>query len=1849
MLRFKSALSVLMSICVVMQLAVVSYAIPQNTVFVEDSNEVVFETSESQKADLYQEVQYSMTISASANAITVDGGSVTITPNVVADDENIVKTVSYATSNSNVQATKNADGTLTLVGKNNGEVIVTAYSDYDKSITDSITISVSGQIPKKAYYDMNVFMLGNSIIKHAYAPQTGWDGSGYGMAATKKENDYVHRLMQHYMVEKYGELDFTAFNYSQFERDIKNELNVDYESSGFRGLALVEAQMQALSSPPEIVTIQGGENATSAVSPEAFKEAYLQLFEVIKRNSAPNVQIVLTTVFWPQDSKIQGIHAAAKEAGVRCADIYVLGSDDENKAYDDYKGACNGHPGDVGMDRIAQMIYKELNVTLTENIQPTEYVYIPETIEITASKAEITQNEGTLNLSVNAVPSNAGNAVKWSVDNENIATVDTNGVLTAKNNGTVTVTAVSRFDKNVTDTFTVAINGQTLCYTVTYSAGGVEGVTALPQSFDYAKGSYTLSMSAPKRDYYIFEGWTLEDGGNTLVQNVDVTSDTTVYASWRPADSWDFNIDGYTEEITALNGFNVQVQNSAMLAYATETNLETGEVLKFVSPALNIPASDMAGFKLTMTNGTLQEEGYGHVTFELVTTEGTHTFSKDVTTTNATTYVFDFVGQDVTGTITGFSITPTQVDSAVIIDKMFFVPELSFNLTYDANTTDEVTELPAVEPILSNRHTVSVTGPKREGYRFVGWAARPDSIMPISVLTERKDTTLYAIWDKNTHWDFSSEDELGTLYKTSNIASPVYQNGTMYHDATTVNDPQMTMLNLKIDASSYKTVEYRLKKTTADTTVTWFPTTFYWTTSSSVEPDETKSVKENDLTKCNTELTTLTVDLSKNQEWKDTVESFRIDPIPYRGTYELDYVRFTENDSENLFVIGKGATEYLSNIPYSNIVLNGGTLVVDTSKTICNFAKAAGSVVHQNGTMTVTETAQFEGAMDNLPGYIKADESALVYLNDEIFVPREYDSYAALYGVKIFFEDFENSSVWQNTDKTVTATPDNGKVVVENNAKKYNNYNLFEGTSHPVTFTADKTYTMFIDVTDVVNDTELNGSDTLTMSYLRFALDGGVALSNKLTNLDTGNIDNLGTGTVKNFTVTSDVTNNHWYFGYINRAGKVTVDNFGLYYKPAASEAKVTATYNIDNNTASVTYPNGIYDETLYALTQNPTVIDGVVNAYVNGNTLTFELTPGRDVVIPSFINAACTATYEGLTLRLPEVDENALKYGIKMFVKENIGEMTFTAWQNRAVYSGYGTELEFVPGAKYTFVLDIASGDETKLQPTFNGGALSTLKVKDESDNIFEIPNGEKFVNGSVEFSVKYKYVPMDMATHNGKYNASSIQLCSSVAATYNFNSFGLYYKPQQNEAELVPVYDVENNRVTIVYPNGIHTDALFALTQNPQLIDGVVDAYVDGNTVTYEIAPKRDVVIPALVNALGSATYAGITLRIPEIDQNALKYGAKLFVKENIGQLSFTAWQNRAVYSGYGTELEFVPGAKYAFVLDTVSGDETKLQPTFNGTALTGIKVKDGSDTIFVVPNGEKFKNGSIEFTVKHKYVPMDTETHNKSAASSIQLCSSVAATYDFNSFGVYYKPASLDTVGDFVYNDNGTVSITYANGIDTAALNVILMAPYLIGAESAEYENNVLTLGTGENEIVIPELVNASNTATYPLFRVAPKTTDVVGIRVREPSGIRFMASLSLEQTSKAYEYGFIVAREATLTQYNSTLTHENSQKYGFAIAEGKSYSEDPQNPKAPVIFEQNEHEIFITAVLVGIPESAYNDKLTCRPYILAGGSYYYGQEISRSIKEIALKLVESGEADNLPEEQKAYIYKVAGLAE
>ncbi len=874
---------------------------------------------------------YELTLSASAKSITEENGTVTITPNVNTNIKKAATTVSYKTNNNNAAVKKNDDGTLTLTGKINGDVTVTAVSDYDKSITADITISVSGQQDNKtAYYGMNMFMLGNSILQHGKAESIGWYGN-WGMAASAEELDYAHRL-QYYLSDKYGEVEFKKCNFAEFERAIAT--TTDFTSY----FNWIKSIMDGMSSTPEIITIQMGENVTID-NRNTYKAAVIQLVKFLREN-VPDANIVVCTPFWGGSGKVDGMKDAAEELGVRVAYLHTLNTN-ENKAIGKFEhNGVASHPGDTGMDNIAKLIYDELNVTLTENVTPA-YLCTPTSISIVSSKTTTGYDGEKLNLSIKTVPeTEAVSDVFWSVDNENIAVIDENGVFTSKNNGVVTVTAVSKADENVKASLEITVTGQTPCFTLTYD-GGAEGVTGLPEANKYAKNNTVLSSANPVREYYIFNGWTTEKGSDKTVGSVNVTENTTVYASWRKADLWTFERDSYLDGLSVLNGFNVKVSGGVLQALATDTDETSGNVLKFVSQKLDIDSDDVNAFLLKIQNSAKDDST--QIKLTVVSTAGTYNYTKPVTsTTEYITYDFDI--SDVSGIITGFEITPTNIDSGITVDEIAFCSGM---ITFDKNTADDVSGMP--EDMAATRGmTLPDKGISRFGYKFAGWSTEQDDIIPVTYDKIYGNTTVYAVWENVGHWEFSDNHDF-TCNGTGTVG-----NGIFSHNFTGVNDPIINLKEFTFNAEDYTGFEIRFSYT-LDEGETGTSTQVFFMPEAQSSYSEASSVSYRHNGNSSDGFVTFTVDMKDNSNWTGKIKEIRLDAISGYGKYSLDYVRLVPKDntkySGGVMMVNFGETLDSSDNPYGNVVVNGGTFKVTGDAYVSNFVYESGNIDLSEGTL----------------------------------------------------------------------------------------------------------------------------------------------------------------------------------------------------------------------------------------------------------------------------------------------------------------------------------------------------------------------------------------------------------------------------------------------------------------------------------------------------------------------------------------------------------------------------------------------------------------------------------------------------------------------------------------------------------------------------------------------------------------------------------------------------------------------------------------------------------------------------------------------------------------------------------
>lgn len=611
-------------------------------------------------------------ISSDCDTIDTDEGTSTLTPYIAMTNGKEItdfSTVSWAVNSINASAQINEDHTLTLTGKINGSVTVTAYYTYgDTEYSADYTVTVSGQPDRVAAKSIKLMTYGNSIHKHGPNESLGWSGN-WGMAASSEDKDYVHQLIK-LLGEKYGADNISwviGDGQGSFESDTSNAYEGQDWTDYLKGVTECAEREK-----PDIVTIQYGENShpgeTGYSGTEAgYRDAMISIVQMIKKG-APNALVLITTPFWGGGPKEKGAKAAAAKLNIPIANLAQFNTD-ENKALDgpdEWAGGVKIHPGDIGMENIAKEMYKQLNKFLTgkDNV-----VYsIPLTgMEITADTNEITTDSGTIQLNVQVQPEGASNDVVWSSDNERVAAVDENGLVTARLDGTAVITAVSKYDSSISDSITITVSGQSLLYTVSYNANTTDTVKDMPPAEDAKKGSLSLAGKYPLRDEYNFAGWSYTKDGE-VIDTATITGNTTLYAIWKIADSWTFDRDGYKEGFTIENGFNQYVQNGVFRAI--ETDYSPVNIMKVYSPKLKLNTDDYSDLEINLQNTAYDDDTV--LTLTIHTTDGDFTFEYPVVTAQPTKYTASL--DNVTGTITGFDFTPTNMDCTIYIDDIHFIP-----------------------------------------------------------------------------------------------------------------------------------------------------------------------------------------------------------------------------------------------------------------------------------------------------------------------------------------------------------------------------------------------------------------------------------------------------------------------------------------------------------------------------------------------------------------------------------------------------------------------------------------------------------------------------------------------------------------------------------------------------------------------------------------------------------------------------------------------------------------------------------------------------------------------------------------------------------------------------------------------------------------------------------------------------------------------------------------------------------------------------------------------------------------------------------------------------------------------
>ena len=189
---------------------------------------------------------------------------------------------------------------------------------------------------------VKIAFLGNSITRHGKAEKLGWFGD-WGMAASRRENDYIHKLVQSF--EKSGKkVSYCIANLSGWERS--------------RDMALLETRYAEIKKfNADFIIVRLGENARLAEHLEEFKPCYKKMVEYF----ADGATVILTDLFWEYQPFDSFVKRFAEENGYTFVAIHDLGNDDKMKAVGKFEHAgVAAHPDDNGMAEIAERIYKAI-------------------------------------------------------------------------------------------------------------------------------------------------------------------------------------------------------------------------------------------------------------------------------------------------------------------------------------------------------------------------------------------------------------------------------------------------------------------------------------------------------------------------------------------------------------------------------------------------------------------------------------------------------------------------------------------------------------------------------------------------------------------------------------------------------------------------------------------------------------------------------------------------------------------------------------------------------------------------------------------------------------------------------------------------------------------------------------------------------------------------------------------------------------------------------------------------------------------------------------------------------------------------------------------------------------------------------------------------------------------------------------------------------------------------------------------------------------------------------------------------------------------------------------------------
>ena len=191
--------------------------------------------------------------------------------------------------------------------------------------------------------DFKVLIYGNSIALHGPLAKIGWTNC-WGMAASAPEKDFAHLVVAGLEKRLGKRADFRIRNLAALERNFTTNIATVAEIAA-------DANWK-----PDYVVIAIGENSPNIdkLNSDSFQRFLSDIARPFVKNRA---KVVLRSPFWRNPAKASCTAKAAAEVGAVYVDAGHLGEKDENKAIGLFShGGVANHPGDLGMERLANLI-----------------------------------------------------------------------------------------------------------------------------------------------------------------------------------------------------------------------------------------------------------------------------------------------------------------------------------------------------------------------------------------------------------------------------------------------------------------------------------------------------------------------------------------------------------------------------------------------------------------------------------------------------------------------------------------------------------------------------------------------------------------------------------------------------------------------------------------------------------------------------------------------------------------------------------------------------------------------------------------------------------------------------------------------------------------------------------------------------------------------------------------------------------------------------------------------------------------------------------------------------------------------------------------------------------------------------------------------------------------------------------------------------------------------------------------------------------------------------------------------------------------------------------------------------